>query len=105
LYAELEDSREECRILRGQLEQLGGLEKLCNSLEIKLQKARKERQEAKASLRDVQNELETSKESNVRLVRRVERMKRDIEDATKQRQQLDEISVKKDQEVCSRNHF
>ena len=92
-------------MLRGQLKQLEGLEKLCNSLGTKLQKVHKGRQEAKTSMRDAQNELDMSKETNVRLARRVERMKRDIEDARMQRQQLEELSVKKDQEVCGRNHF
>ncbi len=88
MYTELEHSKEERCELRDQLEQMEHTKALVDDLRIQLHVVKKDRQEAKAMCRALQDKLDSSEADKLRLSRRIDRVKCERDQANTERQRL-----------------
>jgi chromosome segregation ATPase len=103
MYTELEHSKEECCKLRDQLKQTENTEVLVDDLRIQLQRVKKERQEAKATCRALQDKLDSSEADKLRLSRRIERVKSERDQVNAERQRLEVQFAEQGQLVRTRS--
>jgi uncharacterized coiled-coil DUF342 family protein len=103
MYTELEYSKEESSELRNQLQRTENTKIVVNNLRAQLHEVKKERQEAKAMCRALQDKLDSSEADKLRLSRRIDRMKFERDQAIAERQRLEEQFAEQSQLVRTRS--
>lgn len=103
MYTELEHSKEKCSELRAQLQQTENIEIVVNDLRTRLHEVKKQRQEAKAMCRALQDKLDLSEADKLRLSRRIDRVKIERDQAITERQRLEEQFAEQSQLVRTRS--